>query len=404
MGRQDWLAGQPQGLGAGNALDKIDPRTIGGQGMGMASVTKRPNGRWRARYRDRSGREHARHFGRRVDAESWLGEANAALVTGTWTSPERGKATVEVWAEQWVATQTQLKESTAYRYRSLLRAHIIPQWGTRRLIDISHAEVATWVAQMAQVRAPSTVRQAHRVFSLLMALAVRDQRIPHNPAEGVRGLPKPRRPEARFISRAQVEELADAAGTDSDVIRLLALTGLRFGEMAALRVRDVDFLRRRLTVEQAVTEVGGKLVFGSPKSHQQRRVGIPRSLVEQLSARCARKGPDDLVFTSPKGGAIRLRNFRRTIFNPATQAVGLSDFTPHDLRDTAASIAISAGANVKQVQNMLGHASAAMTLDVYAGLFEDDVTALADRIDNAGADSLRTARTVVDHPSSQLGL
>ncbi len=83
------------------------------------------------------------------------------------------------------------------------------------------------------------------------------------------------------------------------------------------------------------------------------------------------------------------------VFNPATQAVGLSDFTPHDLRDTAASIAIIAGANVKQVQNMLGHASAAMTLDVYAGLFEDDLTALADRIDNAAADNLRTAAAVV---------
>ncbi len=304
--------------------------------------------------------------------------------------------TVEEWAEQWLSTQTQLKESTAYRYHSLLRAHIIPQWGPRRLIDISHAEVATWVAQLSQIRAPSTVRQAHRVFSLLMALAVRDQRIPNNPAERVRGLPKPRRPQARFISRAQVEDLAVAAGPNGDVIRLLALTGLRFGEMAALRVRDVDLLRRRLTVEQAVTEVGGRLVFGSPKSHQQRRVGIPRSVVESLSIRCLGKGPDDLVFTAPKGGAIRLRNFRRTVFNPATEAVGLSDMTPHDLRDTAASIAISAGANVKQVQNMLGHASAAMTLDVYAGLFEGDVTALADLIDSAPADYLRTGGTVVD--------
>ncbi len=78
--------------------------------------------------------------------------------------------------------------------------------------------------------------------------------------------------------------------------------------------------------------------------------------------------------------------------------------TPHDLRDTAASIAISAGANVKQVQNMLGHASAAMTLDVYAGLFEGDVTALADLIDSAPADYLRTGETIVDLARSQLRL
>ncbi len=111
-----------------------------------------------------------------------------------------------------------------------------------------------------------------------------------------------------------------------------------------------------------------------------------------MSIRCLGNGADDLVFTAPKGGAIRLRNFRRTVFNPATEAVGLSDMTPHDLRDTAASIAISAGANVKQVQNMLGHASAAMTLDVYAGLFEGELTALADPIDSAPADYLPTGR------------
>jgi integrase len=87
----------------------------------------------------------------------------------------------------------------------------------------------------------------------------------------------------------------------------------------------------------------------------------------------AGKRPDDLVFTAPEGGVIMLRNWRRRVFDPAVRAAGLDGLTPHGLRHTAASLAAAAGANPKAVQRMPGHASAAMTLDVYGGLFEDDL-------------------------------
>jgi integrase len=94
-------------------------------------------------------------------------------------------------------------------------------------------------------------------------------------------------------------------------------------------------------------------------------------------------GPDDLVFTAPGGGVLRNTNVRPRIFDPAAERAGLVGLTPHELRHTAASLAVAAGANVKVVQLRLGHASAAMTLDVYAGLFGDDLDALADRLDEA---------------------
>jgi integrase len=103
----------------------------------------------------------------------------------------------------------------------------------------------------------------------------------------------------------------------------------------------------------------------------------------------AGKAPDDLVFTAPEGGLLRLTNFRRRHFDQAAQSVGLEGLTPHELRHTAASLAVSAGANVKSVQRMLGHASAAMTLDVYSGLFDDDLDAVAERLDNAAAPPVR---------------
>ena len=153
-------------------------------------------------------------------------------------------------------------------------------------------------------------------------------------------------------------------------------------------MRDVDLLRRRLTVARSVTDVDGHLVFGDPKTHQCRQVPVPRFLVEALAAACAGRGPDELVFTSPAGGVLRNNNWRWRAFDPAAARVGLHGLTPHELRHTAASLAVSAGANVKAVQRMLGHASAAMTLDVYSGLFGDDLDVVAERLDALAAEVL----------------
>ena len=110
---------------------------------------------------------------------------------------------------------------------------------------------------------------------------------------------------------------------------------------------------------------------------------MPRFLVDDLAAQTAGKAATDLVFTAPEGGVLRVGNFRRRHFDRAAREVGLDGLTPHELRHTAASLAIASGASVKSVQRMLGHASAAMTLDVYSGLFDDDLDAVAERLDAA---------------------
>lgn len=362
------------------------------------SVTKRPDGRWRARYRGPDGRERAKHFDRKVDAERWLTEQRSKLNRGEWLDPGLSRLTLGEWASQWLEGQAHLKPSTRDRYKRILEVQILPRWERVRLACITHADVVGWLACLsADGYAPATVRQVHRVLSLMLGLAVRDGRLVRNVADGVR-LPRVRRDEPTFLSHAQVDQLADACGDYGLLIRTLAYTGLRWGEVTAITVRRLDLLRRRIEVAEAVTDVGGELVFGTPKSHQRRSVPLPRSLVEPLAEHVAGKGPNELVFTSPTGGVLRNHNFRRRVFAPAAALVGLVDLTPHDLRHTAASLAVQAGANVKAVQRMLGHASAAMTLDVYAGLFADDLDAVADRLDEAAnrarADSLRTAGEV----------
>ncbi len=364
----------------------------------MASIAKRPDGQWRARYRGPDGKERAQHFARKVDAQWWLDQAAAAVVTGRWTAPERGRVTVGEWSARWLEGLHHLKPSTRARYANLLSTHVLPVWGPVPLTAVTHADVGAWLAKLSATGlAPATVRGAHRVFALLLTLAVRDDRIARNPADGV-SLPRARRVEPRFLTRAEVERLATAAGGEGDVVRVLALTGLRIGEAAALRVGRVDLLRRRVEVVEAVAEVSGRLEWGTPKSHAARSVPLARSLVEPLARRCQGKGPGDLVLTAPRGGPLRPRAYRRR-FDVAAGAAGLEGLRVHDLRHTAASLAVSSGANVKAVQRMLGHASAAMTLDVYSGLFDDDLDALADRLDGepvpAPADSVRTSGVVV---------
>jgi integrase len=358
------------------------------------SVERRPNHKWRVRVYDASGKQVARHFDRKSDAERWEAAAKASIARGDWIDPARARITVGVWAAQWMAAQVQLKPTTRVRYEVALRRQILPTWRDSALSAVSYAEVAAWVQRLtASGLAPATVRYAHRVLSLVLDHATRDGRLSRNPASGVR-LPRIVREEPVFLDHDQVDRLAEACGRYALLVRFLAYTGLRWGEVSALRVSRLDLLRRRVTVAVAFTEVRGELIEGTPKNHQRRSVPIPRFLVDELAAHVAGKRPTDLVFIAPNGGPLRNTNFRPRVFQPAAESVGLAGVTPHDLRHTAASLAVAAGANVKAVQRMLGHASASMTLDVYAGLFGDDLDAVAHRLDEAFAardkDYLRT--------------
>lgn len=370
----------------------------------VASIAKRSDGRWRARYRDAGGREHAKHFDRRVDAQRWLDETTAATVRGDYVDPKLGRVTVGDWAARWLASKANVKPSTRFRYAGILTAHVVPAWGGVRLVDVTHADVQSWISTLtAGGQSAASVHKIHRVLSMVLGLAVKDGRLPRNPADGV-NLPRATRAEKRYLRAAQVAGLAAAAGPGRLVVLLLAYTGLRWGELAALRVSRVDLLRRRIHVAESVTEVnGGRLDWGLPKSHERRWVPLPRFLVDDLAEHIAGKATDELVFTSPMGAVLRVGGARRSWFDRAVETCDVPEgFHPHELRHTAASLAVSAGANVKAVQRMLGHAKASMTLDVYSGLFDDDLEAVAERLDevarSAGvgnpADNLRTGEVV----------
>jgi integrase len=342
--------------------------------------------RWYVRYFDPSGKRVSKVFDRKVDAQRYLTQVDHSKITGSYIDPVRSRVSLGVWADKWLATQGHLKPSTLARYKGIVSKHIKPRWEGVPLAKLSHADIAKWVSSIRL--AAGSVRYIHRVMFLILELAVRDGRIARNPAAGVR-LPKTAKAEKRFLARTQVFALADAAAQYPlpevgaqyrAMVLVLAFCGLRWGEAAGLKAGRLDLLRRRLTVAETLIEVGGHLVWGTPKSHAARSVPIPSFVADLLAEVIAGKAADDLVFTTWRGKPLRNLNFRRDVFDRAAEDAGLAGLTPHELRHTAASLAVSAGANVKAVQRMLGHASAAMTLDVYSGLFDDDLDGVAERL------------------------
>ena len=199
----------------------------------------------------------------------------------------------------------------------------------------------------------------------------------------------------RYLTVEQLLAVADEAGrariqpTDRKALVLvLGLCGLRWGEMCGLRVEDVDYGRRRIHVRRNVTRIGSEWSETSPKSHEMRDVPMPSIVGEALLPVLAGKGPSDWVFRDhlgrpPRNQSAAGAKTNRTWFISACRRAGVEPLPPHDLRHTAASIAVHAGANIKALQRMLGHKSAAMTLDVYADLFDSDLDDVARTIDAA---------------------
>jgi integrase len=356
--------------------------------------------RWRARYVDDDGREHAKAFQRKIDAQHWLdNEVTAKLATGTYITPEAGEATVATVYASWAASQGHITPKTAATRQGAWTNRVEPAWGDVAVVDVKTTAVRAWVAKMAaDDLGAATIENAFGVLRQAMGAALEDNRIPRNPCLGVQ-LPKRKHANRGYLTHAQVAALAAAVEFRPEVVWFLAYTGLRWGEMAALRVQDFDMLRRRVNVSRSVTEFNG-LQWSTPKSWERRSVPFPAALSDELSTLMVGKSRDDLVFTNTSGNVLRASNYRK-LFATAVGKRQKADktfptVTPHDLRHTAASLAVSAGANVKAVQRMLGHAKASMTLDVYADLFDDDLDGVAARLDAAiksTADPLQTKLT-----------
>jgi len=345
--------------------------------------------RWRVRYRDPAGRERAKSFARKQDAERFLRHAEADKLRGQWVDPRQGRTTVRELAERWYATTVTLKAKTREDYRSLLHNHVLPAFGERAVASLDTLAVRGWLAGLVSGGlSPSRAKHAYYVLYAVLEAAIQASALVRNPAAGVRA-PRSHSREMHFLSAAEVERLAEAIVPPYGVlVRFAAYTGLRAGEIAALRVKRLDMLRGTVRVVEAASEVSGRLITGPTKTHAERTVRLPRLLRDELAAYLASppRDRDAFVFTAPKGGPLRHHNFYKRQFCPALVRAGLpAQIRFHDLRHTCASLLIAQGAHPKAIQAHLGHSSIQVTMDRYGHLFPDALEHLADRLDAAHA-------------------
>jgi integrase len=353
----------------------------------MAWTRKLPSGHWQGYYR-KDGKIHRASidgtFLRKQDARDAANDREAKIRRpDEWIDPELSRTTVAAVAVTWLeGARHTLKPKTVASYRSLLSSRVMPTFGKRELRAVKPSDVTAWVGAMVTGGlSASRIRQAHVVLRLVLDSAVRDGYLARNPAVGIK-LPRLEHREAPYFEPQVVDTIADALESPYDALAaVLGVCGLRWGEAVALRGRHVDELRRRLVVEESLAEISGRLVFGSTKSHARRRVPIPASLLARLPA----VGPDELVFTAPEGGALRYRNFLARVWHPTLRRLGLPVVGVHVLRHSAAARIVGAGGSPKTLQTVLGHRSAAFSLTVYAHLFDADLDALAERLDERKA-------------------
>jgi integrase len=306
-------------------------------------------------------------FPTKTDADQHLAKVEADQLRHQWTDPRLGRTGFPQWVTRWEQTTVNLRPKTQQLYGYLLRRFLLPAFGSAALVDIDSMAVRAWLASVqTETVSATTIAKAYRLLSRIMGEAVEGRYIARNPCT-VKGAGVERPPEMRFATVEQVARLATAVGPRYRALVLVAaLTGLRWGELAGLRVKRVDLLHSRITVAEQLTEVNGRFQFGPPKSEAGRRtVTVPRhaadALAEHLS-RWAEAGPDGLVFPAPRGGPLRHSNFYRGVWLRATRVAGVEGLRFHDLRHTAATLALAAGANTRELMERMGHASPAAAL------------------------------------------
>jgi integrase len=340
---------------------------------------------WRCRFRTPDGRQtDKRGFKIKRDAEAFAEDVGHAKRHNAYVAPSDGRRTIGELGTAWLARQAgHMKPSSIHAYRSAWSTNVEPHWGRVPIAKICHSDICAWLAKLGTVRGAESVRRAHKVLSAILADAVRDRMLAANPAAGVK---LPARPPSRqvFLTRDQLDHLADEAGPYRSLVLLLGCAGPRWGEAAALRVSDVDWLHRRVHLHENAVTINGHVVVGTLKSGKSRTVALPEFVIGALSVAAAGKSRDALLWSRADGSHLRSPTTRSWLSAAVRRCQAADESFPrvtaHDLRHTAASLAISAGASVKAVSRMLGHTNAAMTLDTYVTLFESDLDTAAENM------------------------
>jgi integrase len=357
--------------------------------------------RYRARVKSHGRYVATRVFERKRDAVAWEDEQTRKLRLGEWIDPKRGRVPLSAVAHDWLTSRSTVKRRTREADHADWRLHVEPRFGNLPVNSITTAEVASWVGGLiGSGVAPSSAARYLATLRSILGYAVADGRIYVNVAAAVKppGGRSERR-EGQFLTVPQLYELHEACkGRYAELVLVLGFGGLRWGELAGLQVGDIISVPGRgLRLQRAVlmSGAGGELYVDTLKSKRARTVPLVDDVVPIIDAWAEGKGLDDWLFAAPGGGPMYEGNWKRSIdWTEATRAIRMPSLRVHDLRHTAASVWLAAGADAKVVQRILGHASAAMTMDIYGHLVDHNLWEAAKRVTGATGDTTGTHQPV----------
>jgi len=363
------------------------PRKSTRNTQGIGTIRQRSDGRWEARYtvgRDPgTGKQLQRSIygSTQKEVRQKLAQITAAIDKGTYQEPNR--VTVSEWMEEWLTTfcANKVKLLTYQSYSAIIKNHIVPAIGAMELQSVKGTHIQRLYNSMTRAGlSEKTVKNVSAILHKALNVALKQGLIAANPCNTAE-LPKAEHKEIHPLADEEIPMFL-AAIEDSPMQNAFALclfAGLRERECLGLSWKQVDFERRRLTISQQLQKSktsGEYYIAESTKSGRPRTIEPPpiafeylrTEQVKQLEARLKAgpiwSNPDDLVFTDEVGGHYAIPTFYKR-FKTIAASIGRPDARPHDLRHTAATVAIASGADIKSVQDLLGHATASFTLNVY---------------------------------------
>lgn len=348
-------------------------------------IEKLPSGKWRVRVYSGGQYVAGRTFELKRDARAWETRQAVLLKSGTWTHPDDAAVRYATWLDEWVAMQG--GTASTKKKREWAAGHARRALGRLPLSAVSPMKVDKAIAAIRDEISRDTAYQVLVVVRGSLKAAQREGLIPRDPTEGVR-LPRSRPNEPRPLTHRQLWALADAASSEADRAQFLLMGygGARWGEVSAVRPSQVSARGVRLT--NAYAEVHGRLVLGDLKDHEARTVPLPGRVLDEVRAVAAKRKGAEWLFATSNETPYRNGNWTRSVLKPAAIRAGIPSITPHNLRDTAASLAIDAGATVMAVARLLGHENPSTTLTHYAALFPDSLDLLIGKLDRAIEDAV----------------
>lgn len=345
---------------------------------------------WVCDWREPNGKKKQSTFKTRKDAEYFESKKKMETSKGIYVDTNKGKQKMNIFFESWIDSKN-ARPKTIATYTYAWNSLIGPYFGEYQVKNVTKNEIRKWLSncQTIQQKSPSsaTLQKAFTVLSMVLDFAVDDDALSINPAKQLRTysnesvLPKKLNSKrATPIEPSVVEKIALTCGGYSLAIRVLAYCGPRIGELAGLKVKDINIQNQSLMIERSLSSLGGKMLEGPTKNGKSREVHVMSFIWQDLLKHIEGLDPEEYVFVSPLGQPLNTDNFAKRVWKRALKELNLPPFRIHDLRHTCASIFIQNGASVTLVSKLLGHSDVAFTLRTYSHLFPNDMAEMTEKV------------------------